>query len=289
MSTTAEWLNSQLLVRLPYPSHSFSGQTVIVTGANTGLGLEAARHFVRLRASKVILACRSTSKAEAAKLSIEASTQRYGVVSVEPLDLSSYASVKEFATRMTQLERLDVVVQNAGIATLDYERAEDNEATITVNVVSTMLLALLLLPKLRESAERFDMIPRMVILSSDVHVMCSFSEWKTENAFATLNDPSTANMEDRYSVSKLLSIFSVRALAAKTQNKTPPVAINVLNPGFCYSELTRNVGGLMAWKFTMLKALFARSTEYGSRTLVHAASVGWESHGKYMSDGKLNK
>lgn len=186
------YLQCQPLQNGSTPSSSFgyhiplipsAAKTVIVTGANTGLGLEAARHFVRLRASKVILACRSTSKAEAAKLSIEAGTRRYSIVLVEPLDLSSYAPVKEFAARMTHLERLGVVVQNAGIATLDYERAEENEATITVNVVSTMLLALLLLPKLRESAKRFDMIPRMVILSSNVHVMCSFPEWKTEIYF----------------------------------------------------------------------------------------------------------
>ena len=60
--------------KLPYPTESFEGQTIIVTGANTGLGLEAARHFTRLNAAKVILGCRSVSKGEEAALSIAANS-----------------------------------------------------------------------------------------------------------------------------------------------------------------------------------------------------------------------
>lgn len=88
------FLYSQFLVTPPKPTKSFAEQTVIVTGANTGLGLEAARHITRLNATKVILAVRNTSKGEAAKRSIEESTGRLGVVEVWPLDLSNYESVK---------------------------------------------------------------------------------------------------------------------------------------------------------------------------------------------------
>jgi hypothetical protein len=80
------FLYSQLCVRLPYPSQSFNGQTVIVTGSNTGLGLEAARHFTRLGASKVILAVRSISKGQEAQKSIEQTTHRLGVCEVWQLD-----------------------------------------------------------------------------------------------------------------------------------------------------------------------------------------------------------
>lgn len=77
-----EFLYSQLFVRIPYPTRDFTNETVIVTGANAGLGLEAARHFTRLNAAKVILAVRSISKGEAAKQSIESSTKRTSVVEV---------------------------------------------------------------------------------------------------------------------------------------------------------------------------------------------------------------
>jgi len=63
-------------VRLPYPSSNWEGKTVVVTGANVGLGLEAGRHFVRLGAGKVILAVRSLDKGKRAQNSIEDSTAR---------------------------------------------------------------------------------------------------------------------------------------------------------------------------------------------------------------------
>jgi NAD(P)-dependent dehydrogenase (short-subunit alcohol dehydrogenase family) len=76
-------------------------------------------------------------------------------VEVWELNLNSYASVKAFAERAKGLERLDVVVENAAVFKFDYATAEDNEQSVTVNVVCTFLLALLLLPKLRETANRF--------------------------------------------------------------------------------------------------------------------------------------
>ena len=189
---------SQLELKLPYPTHDLSGQTIIVTGANVGLGFEAARHFARLNAAKVILAVRSESKGAAAKADIEKSTpQRTGVVEVYPLDLSSYASVKHFAAKVLELPRVDVLLENAGVALTEYSTAEDNETTITVNVVSTFLLAFLLLPVLRRSAEKFSIVPRISIVTSAVHGWTKFSEWKTEDIFATLNGKDTAKMEER--------------------------------------------------------------------------------------------
>lgn len=75
-------LYSQFFVRLPYPTKGFKGQTVIITGSNTGLGLEAARHIVDLGAEKVILAVRDVEKGKDAKRSIEKSTGRENAVEV---------------------------------------------------------------------------------------------------------------------------------------------------------------------------------------------------------------
>lgn len=85
----------------------------------------------------------------------------------------------------------------------------------------------------------------------------------------------------RYNASKLLEVFFVRELAARTRaNSKPDVIINYVNPGLCHSELAREAGlGLY-----LLKLALARTTEYGGRTLVHAAEVGPEAHGQYMSD-----
>lgn len=154
-----------------------------MTGSNIGLGLEAARHFVRLRAAKVILACRSVEKGEEAKADIVRSLTGGGsgsgsggnVIEVWPLDLSSYESVREFCARADRLDRLDVVVENASVAMVKPEgvMVEGYECTITVNVISTFLMALLLLPVLRRTAAKFNVQPRLVIVSSDAHFMVS--------------------------------------------------------------------------------------------------------------------
>lgn len=120
-------LYSQFFVKLPVPAQSFSGQIIIVTGSNTGLGREAAKHIVRLGAARLIVAVRNTSKGDAAKKYIEDGTGRTGVVEIWELDLASYASVKAFAKRAHGLERLDAVLENAGISVHEFALAEDNE------------------------------------------------------------------------------------------------------------------------------------------------------------------
>ena len=191
------FIYDQLFTKLPYPTADHSGQTVIITGSNVGLGLEAARHFTRLNAEKVILGVRNLEKGQKAKESIEETTQRQGVVEVWQLDLSSYESTKQFAHRAESLKRLDTLVENAGIATDRYSVSEDNESTITTNVVSTFLLGLLLLPKLRESGSRFNFTPHLSIVSSEVHAWIKFPEQNATNIFETLNGKETANMTDR--------------------------------------------------------------------------------------------
>ena len=111
------------------------------------------------------------------------------------LDYSRYASVLAFGTEIaTQLERLDAVVLNAGIATETFAVLEGNESSMTVNVVSTVLLAVLLLPALRASAERWGTEPVMTVVNSGAHAMCEFPERRCENALAVLNDGRMADM-----------------------------------------------------------------------------------------------
>ena len=283
------FLYSQWFVTPPYPTESWVGKTVIVTGANVGLGLEAARHFARLGAAKVIIASRSIQKAEAAKKSIEQTTKcGPDVVEGWLLDLCSYESVKAFAERCNGLQRIDAMVENAGVTTRQFSMAEEDETTITINVVSTFLLALLVLPKLKETAKRFNTRPNLAIVSSEVHFVTNFPEHGMtppgESVFKTLSDPKKARMSDRYNVSKMLEVLVCREIVATRAPKGYPVTINFVNPGLCHSELMReNVLLGRVVKFL----LHARSTEVGSRTLVSAASIGHESHGEYLSDCEI--
>ena len=277
-------------ISTPYlRSAECSSQTVIITGSNTGLGLEAARHIVKLNAAKVILAVRTVSKGEAAAADIAKTTGRSGVCEVWPLDLSSYASVKDFIARAHSLERLDVVIENAGVSiTTKWTVAEKDEMTITTNVVSTFLLGLGLLPRLRQTAAKFQpkRTPRLVIVSSEVHEIASFKERKAENIFETLSDERRSNLEDRYNVSKLLEVYFCRELAERMRKSgKEEVVVNYLTPGFCQSDLNRE----KVTAIEVLKFLLARTTEQGSRALVHAAGCGMETHGEYLSQCRITK
>jgi len=198
MAFILQILYSQLFVTPTYPTHDFSGQTVIVTGSNVGLGLEAARHFARLNCAKLILAVRTISKGEKAKESILSSTKcTSDCIEVWPLDLSSSASVKAFAKRAEDLERLDIMVENAGLSAAGWELMEGNEATLQVNVINTFLLALLMLPMLRKTAEKFGTTPHLEVVTSEAHFIAAFKERREDDIYAKLNDEKTFNLRER--------------------------------------------------------------------------------------------
>ncbi|KAM0314710.1 hypothetical protein ACHAPQ_011764 [Fusarium lateritium] len=147
---------SNLFIDLPYPKTDvdLSDKVMIISGSNTGLGFEASQHLLRLGLGKLIMAVRNLDKGEKAREDLLKLTKRAPeTIEVWHLDMANYESVKSFAARaLSDLSRIDVVLANAGLATsAEFSMAEDNERTITVNVVSTFLLFFLLLPKLRRS------------------------------------------------------------------------------------------------------------------------------------------
>jgi NAD(P)-dependent dehydrogenase (short-subunit alcohol dehydrogenase family) len=278
------FLYSQFFVRPSYPSRSFKGETVLVTGANVGLGLEATRHIVRLGAARVILGVRNVEAGEVAKKDIEASTGRSGVCEVWKVDLASCDSVLAFGDRIAQLPRLDVAILNAALSTTNFELAEGFERTITVNVINTLLLGLLILPTLKATRQKEHAShPRLSFVVSEVHAWADISEFPSEgdNILKAISDPSKANMSGRYLMSKLLEVLLVQELASRVRGSE--VIINMINPGFCHSQLGREQG----IGFMLVKIVLARSTEVGSRTLVAGASTGLEGHGAYMTDGHV--
>lgn len=290
-------LYSQLIYKPPYPTQSFAGRTVIVTGSNIGMGKEAARHFVRLDADKVIMAVRNLPAGEEAKADIERTTQRPGVAEVWKLDLASYASVKEFAARANrELKRLDVAVLNASVATSKYDSPEGFESQITVNVVSTVMLLVLLLPLLRATAAELganvpsEEKPHIALIGSGIHHWLELrpNDYPEGQILTSLSKPdgfpNAKNMvSGNYIYSKQLQAFLVRELAPKIN--PDDVVLNYNCPGLVQSGLRRELTGILA----TLMDLLSRTSEVGSRILLVGATVGKESHGKALSDAKIQE
>lgn len=170
-------VHTQLFLKPPPPVADFSGQTILVTGANVGLGKEACKYFSKLNAARVIATVRSVARGKDALAEIEAETKRPGVVELWELDYGKYQSVLAFGERaQRELTRLDKVVLNAGISTEKWELLEGHESTITVNVISTALISCLLLPVLRASYERNGGDPVLEVVCSSVHCIAKVSD-----------------------------------------------------------------------------------------------------------------
>lgn len=288
-----QFLYAQFFTTPPIPTTSLRGQTIIITGANRGLGYEVAKHVARLGASKIIFAVRSTSAGEEARLRIlEANPFKTLEIEVWPLDMTDYSSVKMFAQRAGSLPRIDALINNAGIFTENYKTAEDNESTLTVNVVSTFLLTLMMLPKLRESANTFNTTPRISVVGSEGMNWVNFKERKAKEGaiFETLNNKTTANMQERYFLTKLFVMFCIQELATQmdqstnNNSKRSRVILNCPAPGYVATGFS-NERGSTAIKIA--EGILGRKPEVGSRCIVDGAVRGPESHGQYLSECKV--
>jgi NAD(P)-dependent dehydrogenase (short-subunit alcohol dehydrogenase family) len=287
------------------PASAIQGKTVLITGANTGLGREAARHAARLGAGTIIMGVRSLDKGEEAKSDIESSitTSNSNPCKTKfliwPVDLESFTSVKAFITRvqkhvLDEGGRLDMAIMNAGVASMQFTVSADGwEKQLQVNVLSTALLALRLMPLLMRTRER-DPAARsnLTLVTSDNHMSVKFAEReRSDGVLRALNDEgqwkksqAAGGPTERYGVTKLMDLFIAEELAIRTprdpRSGEPLVVVNGVAPGFCKSELLAREKA--PWILKVVQALIARSVEDGSKTLLHAVTAGVETHGKYL-------
>ncbi|AEO63388.1 uncharacterized protein THITE_2153165 [Thermothielavioides terrestris NRRL 8126] len=302
LSLALRFFRSQLRP-LPVPTTSYAGRTVIVTGGNGGLGLEAARHFARLGAARVILACRRVDSGEAAKADIEKSLSLPSgsgspspssagvVVEVWPLDLCSFDSVRAFCRRAeAELSRLDVLLMNAAVLNADcVEMAEGYEVQVTTNVISTFLMVLMLLPLMKRTAAKQNVETVVTVVSSEAHSLTRFAEKDQPRIFECFRPGS--NIYERYSTAKLLDVLIVRELAERLDAASPggtPVVVNTANPGLCRSRLFRDIPSFARFLLAVPMFLIGRTLEQGSRALMAAVAGGRESHGQYVDSGRVD-
>jgi NAD(P)-dependent dehydrogenase (short-subunit alcohol dehydrogenase family) len=195
MPSFGNFIHTQLILKIPVPTTSFSSKTVIITGASSGLGKEAAKHIVRLGASKVILGCRSILKGNKVKLEIESSLKcSSNIIEVWEVDIESPSSVKDFVDKANKLPRLDVLINNAGIQTIKFQTSYGTERTLAINVIGTFLLALQLVPTLKETAKTFGTTPHITFVGSALYDVAKYPEKHGDDIFAWLSDKSHLDM-----------------------------------------------------------------------------------------------
>jgi NAD(P)-dependent dehydrogenase (short-subunit alcohol dehydrogenase family) len=270
-------------------SLDFTGLNVLVTGANVGLGFEAAVKFCTLGANKVILGVRNPSKGEAAKVAIENRSGRRDCVEVWELDMLSYPSIKGFADKITALDHLDVAVLNAGVYSLEYTTSKyGRETTLQVNTLSTVLLAMYLLPKLEKTQKR-EFTPSLVMVSSSLYKSVDLSIYDEDDMLAFANEKDAFGRQ-QYAKSKLLLAWATRDLAERQPRTTvsnsksfPTVKITSVSPGACRSQLARDFSSVMQIFIAIFAFLLFRTAEQGARNYVRAVKEG--KHGEIYKDG----
>ncbi|KAH9965249.1 hypothetical protein BC827DRAFT_1265275 [Russula dissimulans] len=284
----------------PVERVDLTGKTVVVIGANVGLGFEAAKHFASMNPKRLVLGCRSEEKGQVALQAIQATGFKNAELAL--VDLARFASVSEFAdTFIRDGSQIDIFVYNAAVASLTYSVTGDGwEEQIQVNHLSAVFLTVLLLPcLLRAASSGTSPNPRVVIVSSDAHHSAGLSkEVESDKILQKLNDKDHwvtqlfSVMTSRYHLTKLLNVFFVRELTKRLPVNSP-VIVSAVNPGYCKSHLRRNLSFPLRMIDEIMEALMARTTEEGSRQLVWAAIGGggreFELRGSYVNKAGLEE
>lgn len=274
---------------------SFEGRNVLITGANVGLGFEAAVKFVELGANRVILGVRTISKGEAAQRSIEQRTGKTGVVEVWHVDMLDYATIKSFAERANkELESLDVAVLNAGVVMASHKESQYGyEQTMQVNVLSTTLLALLLLPKFKSSKSSTYIPVLEIVGSSNQYLATKFQSIDKPFSAYSATAAGYSGPGGQYNTSKLFVMYVehyIAELANNSKTGKPDVYVNVVCPGATQSDLARDV---TQWYYRPLLWLFRvlvqRTTEEGARTYISGIAEAEKSHGGFWKDDRVRE
>jgi NAD(P)-dependent dehydrogenase (short-subunit alcohol dehydrogenase family) len=234
---------------------------VIVTGGNSGIGLETAVALARAGATTLITA-RDQGRGDMAVAEIRARSGSQ-LVEVEIFDLGSMASVRQGAAAiLARCPRIDVLVNNAGLVLTDRSESEDGfESTFAINHLGPFLLTELLLDRIKQSAPA-----RIVNVASTAHKGA-----RTGLAFDDLQTTRRYSAMQAYSKSKLANIYFTTELARRLNGTG--VTVNCLHPGTVVTGFGRDgdTSGIFAFGLKVIKP-FVLNAEKGARTSVYVAS-----------------
>jgi len=251
------------------------GKTVVITGANSGIGREATRGMLALGA-EVVMLCRNRDKAEEARADVVRTTgnERARVVLC---DLASQADIRRAAVELlATCPRIHGLVNNAGLVNTDrHETVDGLEATLAVNHLAPMLLTHLLRDRLVATAPA-----RVITVSSGIHVLgrVPFDDLQSRRCYSQF--PVYAN-------TKLMNVLFTRELARRLAGTG--VVASCMHPGFVASNFGPQTGVLSVLQ--PLARPFAITPTAGADTIVWLASSpeGAAVSGEYFYKRKVGR
>lgn len=247
-------------------------KTVLITGGNSGIGKATAIGLAK-KGFEVIIACRNAEKGKTAVAEIK-NASKNDKISLLICDLASLKSVEKCATEFkAKYDKLDVLVNNAGLIVGDYKTtAEGFEYQFGVNHIGHFYLTNLLLSTILASAA-----PRVVNVSSAIHYQGKFN-------FETLRTaPEKYSGMDYYAQSKLANILFTKGLA----KRYPKIITNALHPGVVGTGFG---AGDVAWYFkgiwNLMKPFLINPAKGAATSIYLASSEEVKVSGKYFDKQK---
>jgi len=234
-----------------------TGKTVLITGANTGIGFETTKDLSK-RGAKVIMACRDTEKANQAKEKIIQENSDANLI-VEKLDLASFASIRSFAAKINNTEeKLNILINNAGVMLHPQSKTvEGFDITLGVNHIGHFLLTNLLLDLIKKSGPS-----RIVILSSVGYK-------RGEMLWNDLMREKKYVLWDVYFQSKLANILHMQGLIKRLEGTE--VTCNCVHPGVVKTELGRYMFNTKSFGDRIKSAVLLPIVKLFLKTPVHGA------------------
>jgi len=237
------------------------GRIAVITGANSGIGLEAARELARAGAG-VVMACRDTAKGDRAAETIRAEIPS-AELDVAALDLASLASVRAFAERYSD-ERLDLLINNAGVMVPPYTKTADGfELQFATNHLGHFALTGLLLDRLLATPGG-----RVVTVSSTAHKFgrIDFDDLQSERSYRRWR---------AYGQSKLANLLFMFELDRRLRAIDADLLSVAAHPGYSATNLqfAATPSRIERLGSTVLNRVYAQSAERGAMPTLYAATA----------------
>ncbi|NEY72794.1 SDR family NAD(P)-dependent oxidoreductase [Bacillus mesophilus] len=252
---------------------SQEGKIAIITGANSGLGLETAKALVE-RGANVILAVRNLSKGEEAKQFIisQTKTEFSSRLVVMSLDLGDLQSIKRFAESFqATYNQLHMLINNAGVMVPPFSKTKDGfELQFGTNHLGHFALTGLLLPVLKKTEDA-----RIITLSSIAHR-------GAEIYFDNLDGEKGYKAGKFYGQSKLANLYFAIALDEKLKEASSNIKSIGCHPGISSTNLFRLGRETSPWFVKLLLPLISQSAEKGALPILYSATHPDLQGGEYI-------
>ncbi len=265
----------------PDPSaKTLSGKTVLVTGANSGIGYETALGLAALGA-RVGMVCRNRAKGEAAQAAIR-SLVGNNTADLFIADLGSQTAITQLIDEVgTTYDQIDVLINNAGVVLTSRETSTDGyELTLATNHLAPYQLTVGLVERLKAAGES-----RVITVSSRMHTRAQihFDDLQLEQKYGWML---------AYGQSKLANVLFASELSKRTAGSG--IVSTSMHPGAVatnFGRANRGLGGVFWRAFTTLGRPVIRSPRKGAETVIWLAESphARSDNGSYFVDRKVKQ